>query len=204
MKTKLFVGNLNFDTTDEQLRRLFEPYGQIESVTVVTDKRSGRSKGYGFVQMVESKDAAKALEISGQEFMGRDIVVTEADSQTDGEGGRGRRPRSGGRHHGHPRNQNRGQGSRNHGSSGGAKSNEKQSWWKKLTGIFSFGKKTETTAARSYDNSQSYPRQHRSRNRRNRRYRGGGRGGRPSSGGPQGHGAPDRSTSGQSTAPTQN
>ncbi len=93
MKTKLFVGNLSFEATSEELKKLFEPYGPVHEATVVVDKRSGKSKGYGFVQMVESKDAAMALELSGRDFKGRDLVVTEADSP--GEGQR-RRSRSGG------------------------------------------------------------------------------------------------------------
>ena len=96
MKTKLFVGNLSFEATSEELKKLFEPYGPVHEATVVVDKRSGKSKGYGFVQMVESKDAAMALELSGRDFKGRDLVVTEADSP--GEGQR-RRNRGGGRPH---------------------------------------------------------------------------------------------------------
>jgi len=85
MKTKLFVGNLSFEASSEELKTLFEKYGPVEEATVVVDKRSGKSKGYGFVQMVESKDAAMALELSGHDFKGREIVVTEADSPGEGQ-----------------------------------------------------------------------------------------------------------------------
>ncbi|MBU3759732.1 MAG: hypothetical protein FGM27_07365 [Candidatus Omnitrophica bacterium] len=97
MKTKLFVGNLSFDATSDELRNLFEKYGPVHEATVVVDKRSGKSKGYGFVQMVESKDAAMALELSGHDFKGREIVVTEADSPGEGQRRRSRGQRDSGR-----------------------------------------------------------------------------------------------------------
>lgn len=102
MKTKLFVGNLSFEASSEELKTLFEKYGPVQEATVVVDKRSGKSKGYGFVQMVESKDAAMALELSGHDFKGREIVVTEADSPGEGQRrrtnrGAGRGGREGGR-----------------------------------------------------------------------------------------------------------
>jgi len=100
MNPKLFVGNLSFETTDEELRALFEAFGPVESASVVIDKRSGRSKGYGFVLMVESKDAARSLELNGREIKGRDIVVTEAESQSRGNaGGKPRRDGFRGRNH---------------------------------------------------------------------------------------------------------
>lgn len=97
MKTKLFVGNLSFEATSEELKGLFEKYGPVQEATVVVDKRSGKSKGYGFVQMVESKDAAMALELSGHDFKGREIVVTEADSPGEGQRRRSRGQGSSGR-----------------------------------------------------------------------------------------------------------
>ena len=160
MKPKLFVGNLSYETTDEELKKLFAPYGEIASAVVIYDKKSGKSKGYGFVQMVESKDAAKALEISGQEFMGRDIIVTEAESPMDGE----------------PRTRNRDRNSRNSynknsrgkNATGAAK---KKSFWEKIFGIF-FPKKQQEEVKPKRNYSQNKNRNRRSNNNHHRRNHG--------------------------------
>lgn len=78
MSKKLYVGNLSYDTTEDGLRQLFGQFGEIESVVVITDRISGRSKGFGFVEFKEEADAEKALSLDGQEFDGRELKVSEA------------------------------------------------------------------------------------------------------------------------------
>jgi RNA recognition motif-containing protein len=82
MAAKLFVGGLSWDTTDDSLRELFAKAGTVESAKVITDKFSGRSKGFGFVEMSTSKEAEKAKqELNGQELDGRTIAVDDARPQ---------------------------------------------------------------------------------------------------------------------------
>lgn len=79
MAKKLYVGNLDYGVTDAQLSELFAEAGKVESAVVITDQRSGRSKGFGFVEMATEKDAKKAIEtFNGKDFQGRDMVVNEA------------------------------------------------------------------------------------------------------------------------------
>ena len=79
MAKKLFVGNLPFAINQDQLKEIFAVYGQIVSVNIVTDKFSGRSKGFGFVEFENDGDAAKAIEgLNNSEQMGRNIAVKEA------------------------------------------------------------------------------------------------------------------------------
>ncbi len=79
MAKKLYVGNLSYGTTDETLRAAFEPCGTVESATVIQDRMSGRSKGFGFVEMSSDEEADAAIEKwNGQELDGRKIVVNEA------------------------------------------------------------------------------------------------------------------------------
>jgi cold-inducible RNA-binding protein len=96
---KLYVGNLSFDVTDADLRRLFEPHGAIESAKVATDRDTGRSRGFGFIEMPSNSDAESAIAaLNGREIGGRALVVNEARPKTSGfEGGRsdGRRGHSG-------------------------------------------------------------------------------------------------------------
>ena len=93
---KLFVGNFSFSTTEADLQSLFAPYGNIESVTVVTDRQTGRSRGFGFVEMSDRGEAEKAIEaLNGKEFGGRTLNVNEARPKPDSGGFRG--GRSGGR-----------------------------------------------------------------------------------------------------------
>jgi cold-inducible RNA-binding protein len=90
-KRKLYVGNLSYGTTDSELRAVFEELGTVESAHVVVDRESGRSKGFGFVQMSSDEEAQAALEaVNGMEVDGRALKVTEARSLED------RRGRSGG------------------------------------------------------------------------------------------------------------
>lgn len=156
MKPKLFVGNLSYETTDAELKKLFAPYGEIASAVVIFDKKSGKSKGYGFVQMVESKDAAKALEISGQEFMGRDIIVTEAESPMDGE------PRTRNRDRNSKSSYNK--NARNRSSNGVVK---KKSLWEKIFGIFFPKKKEEEKPKKNYTQNKSRSRRPNNNQRRN-------------------------------------
>ena len=76
---KLFVGNFSFSTTEADLQTLFAPYGAIESVAVVTDRQTGRSRGFGFVEMPNDEEASRAIEaLNGFEFKGRPLTVNEA------------------------------------------------------------------------------------------------------------------------------
>jgi len=76
---KLFVGSLPWAVNDESLKQAFTPYGNVVSATVVTDRRSGRSKGFGFVEMENDSEAKTAIEaLNGSELSGRSIVVNEA------------------------------------------------------------------------------------------------------------------------------
>ncbi len=75
----IFIGNLNFQTTEEQLEDLFTPFGELTSIKIITDKFSGRSRGFGFIEMPNSAEAEKAIEnLNGQVFNDRNIVVNEA------------------------------------------------------------------------------------------------------------------------------
>lgn len=79
MSKKLFVGGLAWATTDDGLRKAFEVYGEVEEAAVVTDKFSGRSKGFGFVTMADDEGAQKAIdEQNGKELEGRSVTVAEA------------------------------------------------------------------------------------------------------------------------------
>jgi len=85
MGKKLFVGNLNFKTTDDDLRTLFGQAGTIESATVMMDRATGRSRGFGFVEMSSDEEAEKAVkEFNGYEFQGRALNVNEARERTPG------------------------------------------------------------------------------------------------------------------------
>ena len=75
----IFVGNLAFSTTDHDLRQLFEPYGVVDTIHVITDRDTGRSKGFGFVEMPDSAAATAALQgLNGKELDGRALTVNEA------------------------------------------------------------------------------------------------------------------------------
>ena len=92
MATKIYVGNLNYDTTDTSLRELFEPHGEIVSVDVITDRYTGLSKGFGFVEMGTPEAAQAAITaLNGQELDGRQIRVNEAYDKPRGGGGGGDR-----------------------------------------------------------------------------------------------------------------
>ena len=79
MGSKLYVGNLSFDTTDQGLEQAFSEYGEVASATVVKDQYSNRSRGFGFVEFVQGADAQKAKEsMNGKELDGRELKVDEA------------------------------------------------------------------------------------------------------------------------------
>src|SRR5215813_816835 len=91
MATKLYVGNLSFRTTSDDLREAFATVGTVESATVIEDRDSGRSRGFGFVEMATPEEAAAAIEqFNGKEFGGRNLTVNEAKPRTDRGGGGGR------------------------------------------------------------------------------------------------------------------
>ncbi len=93
MSKKLYVGNLPYSAGDADLADTFGAYGTVESARIVTDRDSGRSKGFAFVEMATPEEAGKAIEaLNGQDFMGRKLMVSEARPQeprTGGGGGRG-------------------------------------------------------------------------------------------------------------------
>lgn len=91
----IYVGNLSWQMTDEDLRTLFEQYGSVTSAKIVKDKVSGRSKGFGFVEMPEDAEAQNALSsLYDQEVLGRKIIVNEAQPKPQGGGGGGFKKRS--------------------------------------------------------------------------------------------------------------
>ena len=101
MPTKLFIGNLSFQATEEDLRELFQQAGTVESVRIVTDQFTGRPRGFGFVEMSTKEEASKAIEmLNGRLFRDRNLVVDEARPQaargSGGPGGAGRRREGGG------------------------------------------------------------------------------------------------------------
>ncbi len=96
----LFVGNMNFQTTEGDLRALFEPFGQITRVHMAMDRETGRARGFAFVEMANDAEAAKAIaELDGKEFGGRNLKVNEARPKTEsrGPGGPGGPRGSGGK-----------------------------------------------------------------------------------------------------------
>src|ERR1700731_5321217 len=84
----LFVGNMSFQTTAADLRALFEPFGQLARVHVALDRETGRARGFGFVEMPNDEEAAKAIAaLDGKELGGRNLKVNEARPKVSGGGG---------------------------------------------------------------------------------------------------------------------
>ena len=98
----IFVGNLSFNTNEDELRQLFESYGQVDRVSIMTDRDTGRSRGFGFVEMSSNEDGEKAIAaLNGSQVGGRTINVNEARPKAEragggGGGGRDRGDRGGG------------------------------------------------------------------------------------------------------------
>jgi RNA recognition motif-containing protein len=103
---KIYVGNLSFDVTDDDLRQAFAAFGQVETANVIKDKFSGESKGFGFVEMPSKEEAAAAMAgMNGKDLKGKALNVNEARPRVD-------RPRGGGGGYG---------GGRSHGGGGGGR-----------------------------------------------------------------------------------
>jgi RNA recognition motif-containing protein len=89
-RMNIYIGNLSYDASEDDIRSAFEDFGAVESVKIITDKYTGRSKGFGFIEMPDDSEAKTAItELNDKEFMGRNIKVNEARPRAEG-GGRGR------------------------------------------------------------------------------------------------------------------
>ena len=102
---KIFVGNFSFQTTEAELRSLFEPHGSVESATLVTDRDTGRSRGFAFIEMANNAEADVAIQaLNGADFGGRPLTVNEARPKNE----RGdHRSRDGRRDHSRQRRESR-------------------------------------------------------------------------------------------------
>ncbi|MBN9390581.1 MAG: RNA-binding protein [Chloroflexi bacterium] len=90
MAVKLFIGNLSFKATEDNLQELFSQAGNVVSTRVITDRETGRSRGFGFVEMESKEEADRAIEMfNNYNLIGRDIAVNEARPREEGAGGRG-------------------------------------------------------------------------------------------------------------------
>lgn len=79
----IFVGNLSFNTNEESVRELFSPYGDVDSVRIITDRETGRSRGFGFVEMADAGEAMTAMmQLNGTELDGRPLNINEARPRT--------------------------------------------------------------------------------------------------------------------------
>jgi len=114
----IFVGNLSFNTGEDELRQIFEGYGQVDRVSIMTDRDTGRSRGFGFVEMNSNEDGEKAITaLNGSQLGGRTINVNEARPKNDRGGG-------GGFGGGGGRGRDRGHG----GGRGGDRGNSRDRW----------------------------------------------------------------------------
>jgi len=92
MTSKLYVGNLPFEVTEDDLQELFTAHGTVTSANVITDRETGRARGFGFVEMEEAEDAQSAIKsLDGQEFKGRNLKVNLAKPREGRSNGGGRR-----------------------------------------------------------------------------------------------------------------
>jgi RNA recognition motif-containing protein len=86
----IFVGNLSFNTSEQDLRQVFEAYGQVDRVSIMVDRDTGRSRGFGFVEMTNNEEGEKAIAgLNGSQFGGRTINVNEARPKAERAGGGG-------------------------------------------------------------------------------------------------------------------
>jgi RNA recognition motif-containing protein len=133
MSTKLYVGNLSFRTTSDDLREAFSQAGTVESASVIEDRETGRSRGFGFVEMATPEEAAAAIELlNGKDFGGRNLTVNEAKPKTDrGGGGRGGYSGGGGGRGGYGGGGDRDRGGDrgNYGGGGGGGRNDREPRW---------------------------------------------------------------------------
>ena len=89
---RIYVGNMSFDTDEDDLRQAFEAHGQVDSVAIITDRDTGRSKGFGFVEMSNDTEAQAAIEgLNDKDFMGRTLNVSQARPRSEGSRGGERR-----------------------------------------------------------------------------------------------------------------
>jgi cold-inducible RNA-binding protein len=87
----IFVGNLDFNTSEDELRKLFETHGQVDRITILTDRDTGRSRGFGFVEMANAEEGDKAIAaLNGTQIGGRTLNVNEARPKTERSGGGGK------------------------------------------------------------------------------------------------------------------
>ena len=87
---KIYVGNLSYDVTEDDLRQAVEQFGTVESATIIKDRNSGQSKGFGFVEMASKEEGEAAIEgLNGKELQGRTLNVNEARPRTENRGGGG-------------------------------------------------------------------------------------------------------------------
>ena len=88
----IYIGNLPFSATEDELKEVFTEFGQVNSVTIIKDKMSGRSRGFGFVEMADDGEAQNAIQgLNGKDFKGRGMVVNEARPREERSGGGGSR-----------------------------------------------------------------------------------------------------------------
>ncbi len=100
----IFVGNLDFAATEASIRALFEPYGNVERVNLVTDRDTGRSRGFAFVEMTDATEADRAISVlNGHNLDGRALNINEARPKPQGGGGRGFAGQRGSQGNGGPR-----------------------------------------------------------------------------------------------------
>ena len=87
---RIYVGNLSYETTEETLTKLFTEWGEVSSSTILTERQTGRSRGFGFVEMSNDEEARKAIEeANGRDFEGRTLTVNEAKPREERSGGGG-------------------------------------------------------------------------------------------------------------------
>lgn len=87
----IYIGNMSFDTTEEDLRKAFEGYGEVSTVNIITDQYTGKPRGFGFVEMPTKSEAIAAINgLNGQELQGRELNVNEARPRNEGGRGGGR------------------------------------------------------------------------------------------------------------------